>query len=135
MRLRFFFPALVGLAVASPLNAQAQQPASAAAAAAVVNAAALEQPPEVIAGSCQQPSYPPLLRSSQIEGRVILEFVVDTTGRVEPASVTTISSSHSQFERAARQALMTCRYRPATFNDQLTRVMVRLPYTFTIGRR
>jgi len=131
MRFRLFLVLLIGLFVASPLRAQ--DPA-AAAAAAVVNAASLEQPPQPIAGSCQPPSYPTLLRASQIEGRVILEFVVDTTGRIEPSSVNTISSSHSQFERAARQALMSCRYRPASFNQQLARVLVRMPYTFALAR-
>lgn len=121
---RFAFLA-VALVAFSASRAEAQQP---------VSAAALQQPPQPVPGSCRAPSYPALLRASQIEGRVILEFVVDTTGQIERETIRAISSSHSQFEAVAKQALMTCRYRPASFNQQLARVLVRMPYTFTIGR-
>ena len=97
-----------------------------------VAAADLEQPPTVVAGTCRAPVYPTLLRSAQVEGRVLLEFVIDTAGRVEPSTITTISSSHSQFDQAARRALASCRYRPARWNDAPARVTVRMPFTFSL---
>ena len=131
MQVRVISLAIVMLAAPAATLA-AQQPGQAPAG--VVNASALEEPPQPMPGTCRPPSYPALLRASQIEGRVILEFVVDTAGRIEASSVNTITSSHSQFEEAARRALLTCRYRPARFNDQPARVLVRLPYNFTISR-
>jgi protein TonB len=97
-----------------------------------IAAASLEQPPQVVPGTCRAPVYPTLLRSAQVEGRVLLEFVVDTAGRVEQASISTITSSHSQFEQAARRALASCRYRPARWNDVAARVTVRMPFTFSL---
>lgn len=98
-----------------------------------------DEPPQVVANSCRPPVYPTLMRAGQVEGRVLLEFTVDTLGRVDGTTITTISSSHSQFEEAARRAVLTCRYRPAKANNQATRAVVRMPYTFSLrterGRR
>lgn len=96
---------------------------------------AVEQRPVPVPGSCQAPVYPATLRAARMEGRVILQFVVDTLGRIEPASVRALSSSHTYFEEAARRALLTCRYRPAQFNGRPVRVLVQLPFNFQLARR
>ncbi len=92
------------------------------------------QPPVLIEGSCQAPVYPAMLRAAHMEGRVRLQFVVDTLGRVEPSSVRPIQSTHSQFVDAARRALLTCRYRPARFQEAPVRVLVQAPFVFTLPR-
>ncbi len=61
--------------------------------------ALVEERPELL--SAPPPVYPPLLRQAGIQGRVILRAVIDTTGRVEPASIRVIKSP-SRFPRDLR---------------------------------
>jgi protein TonB len=98
----------------------------------VLTEAAVEQRPQVVAGSCANPTYPVQMRAARMEGRVVLRFVVDTTGRIEPASVVVLQSTHQLFESAARRALLTCRYRPARFANRPVRVWVETPYNFRV---
>lgn len=96
--------------------------------------AAVEERPSVVPGSCQAPVYPILLRNARMEGRVILQFVIGTDGRVEPSSIRTLRSTHQYFDEAARRALVTCRYRPGRFNSQPVRVVVQTPFEFQLRR-
>jgi len=75
------------------------------------------------------PKYPAALASVGVEGRVTVEFVIDTTGKVEPLSVRVIESTHQAFELAARRAITGSIFRPAHLSTvavrQLTRQSVR----------
>jgi protein TonB len=115
------------LAAAAPAALAAQDGA-----AAPVAEGAAEQRPQAVPGSCLQPTYPVQMRAARIEGRVLLQFVVDTTGRIEPSSVVVLQSTHQLFASAARRALLTCRYRPGRFGGRPARVRVETPYTFRI---
>jgi TonB family protein len=59
----------------------------------------------------------------------MLEFVVGTAGKVEPASVRVVESSHPAFESAAREAVIGARFQPARLRSlpvrQITRQRVR----------
>ncbi len=93
---------------------------------------AVDERPTLVPGSCQSPVYPILLRSARVEGRVVLQYVVDTDGRVDASSITTLQSAHRQFDDAARRALVTCRYRPARAANRPVRVMVQTPFNFAL---
>jgi TonB family protein len=75
------------------------------------------------------PQYPAALASVGVEGRVTVEFVIDTTGKVEPASIRVIESTHPAFESTARKAIRGSIFRPAHLSTvpvrQLTRQSVR----------
>ena len=75
------------------------------------------------------PQYPAALASVGVEGRVTIEFVIDTTGKVEPVSIRVIASTHSAFESAARRTITGSIFRPAHLSTvpvrQLTRQSVR----------
>jgi protein TonB len=75
------------------------------------------------------PQYPTSLEAVGLEGRVMVEFVVDTNGRVEPASFRVIESTHTAFEAAARRAILASLFRPARIGKvpvrQLSRQSVR----------
>ncbi len=86
--------------------------------------------PEALSGPL--PSYPELLRQAGIQGRVVLEATVDTTGRVEPVSVTIISATNPAFVEPARQALLATLFRPAEVGGRATRMRVRIPFEFTL---
>jgi protein TonB len=114
---------------ATSLQAQAQPDTTAALA-----ESAVQERPAMVPNSCQAPQYPLQLRQARVEGHVLLRFVVDESGRVEPASVNVVSATHSRFEAPARQAMTTCRFRPARFNDRPVRVTVVAPVDFRLPR-
>lgn len=67
----------------------------------------------VVVLSQRPPRYPPALEVAGITGSVRLAFVVDTAGRVEPASLRVVEATAPGFESAAREALLATRFRPA----------------------
>jgi len=119
--------AVLAMTAAAPVAAQ--RPAAAGDALAE---SAVEQRPQAIAGSCLAPTYPVQMRAAHIEGRVVLQFVVDTTGHVDPVSIVELQSTHQLFATAARRALLTCRYRPGRFGGRVVRVRIETPYNFRI---
>ena len=96
--------------------------------------AVVEERPENIPGTCINPSYPEILRQAGIEGRVTVEFIIDTLGRAERNSIRIINSAHQLFEAPARQTVLSCRYRPGRIQGRAVRVRVQQPITFSINR-
>ena len=68
-----------------------------------------------------------------VEGWVRLEFVIDTTGRVEAASIRILRSSHDAFETEARAALAGAVFRPARFSGRPVRQLTRQSIRFVTG--
>jgi protein TonB len=89
---------------------------------------------EVVPLGGAAPRYPETLRGAGVEGEVVAEFVVDTTGRVEPATVTFPQRAHPLFEQAVRQALRGMRFRPAEAGGRTVRQLVRQPFVFALQR-
>lgn len=85
-------------------------------------------------GSVRQPRYPEPLRASRMEGSVLATFVVDTLGRVEPASFKTRDVTHPLFEQAVRAAVLGQRFRPAQWNGRRVRQLVEQQFVFRLGR-
>ena len=80
------------------------------------------------------PVYPSALRSAQIEGSVVAQFIVDTLGRAEPNSITFTEVSQAQFAEAVRQALLRSRYLPAMVSGRPVRQLVEQRFAFTLTR-
>ncbi len=97
--------------------------------------AVVEERPETVPNSCVQPAFPDMLRQAGIDGRVLIEFVIDTLGRAERGSLRTISTSHPLFEAPARQAVLSCRFRPGRIQGKAVRVRVQQPVNFNIAGR
>jgi protein TonB len=97
--------------------------------------AVVEERPELVQGTCVLPVYPEMLRQAGIDGRVLLEFVIDTLGRAERGSIRTISTSHPLFEGPAKSSVQTCRFRPGKIQGRSVRVRVQQPINFAIGGR
>lgn len=89
--------------------------------------------PEVLSGP--PPQYPEEMRSRGIEGTVELRAMVDTLGRVEPASIEVLRSSAEPFAAAAKRMVLKTRFRPAQLNGRAMRMQVIIPVRFTLGRR
>ncbi len=89
-----------------------------------------EERPEVLTGPL--PAYPELLRRAGIEGQVVVEALVDTTGRVRPTSISVVSATNPAFIAPARQALLATLFRPARVGARPVPMLVRIPFAFSI---
>jgi TonB family protein len=78
------------------------------------------------------PVYPQMLRNLRVAGTVAARFVVDTLGRVEPASVTFESGGEELFEASARRVLLSWRFVPAATNGHRVRILVRQEFSFRL---
>ena len=85
-------------------------------------------------GAMREPRYPDPLRTSHLEGSVIATYVVDTLGRVEPASFKAREATHPLFEQAVRSALMQQRFRAAQWNGRRVRQLVEQQFIFRLNR-
>jgi TonB family protein len=77
--------------------------------------------------------YPDSLMNARVEGSVTLLAQVDTNGRVDPASIRVLKSTHPGFETAAVQMLAGTRFRPALRGGVPTVAVVRVPVKFEIA--
>lgn len=77
-----------------------------------------------------KPRYPEPLRQAGISGTVLVRFAVDTLGRVDPATMTVLQSTHEMFANSARVALAGFRFRPAEVNGHRVRALAEMPFEF-----
>jgi len=117
---------LVLLLLVAPLGLKAQQPAE------PVPADSASPPPIVLDSACLVPAHPDILRQAGIEGRVLVTFVVDTTGAVDTTTVRVLSSSHRLFERPTRAAIAGCRFSPGRVAGRAVRVRMQQAVNFTL---
>jgi protein TonB len=89
-----------------------------------------EMAPEVLSGPL--PLYPDLLRQAGVEGEVVLEARVDSTGRVQKGSVSVVFATNPGFVEPARKALVATLFRPARVNGRAVAMLVRVPFAFSI---
>ena len=79
------------------------------------------------------PEYPQALRSANLEGDVLITFIVDTTGRVEPGSLRIVRSSHPLFGESVQRWLPKTRYRPAEIGGRRVRQLVQQQVGFALA--
>ncbi len=99
----------------------------------VIVEARLEQRPEIIFGGPAM-TYPDFLRQAGVQGRVIVQAIIDTMGRAEPGSVRIVQSPHPGFEESARDFVLHARFRPGRIHSRAVRVLVNLPIDYKIGQ-
>ncbi|MFL5561017.1 MAG: TonB family protein [Gemmatimonadaceae bacterium] len=80
------------------------------------------------------PPYPAMLRSAGVEGTVLAQFVVDTSGKADMSTFKVLESSHELFTQAVRQALPSYRFFPAEIGGKKVRQVVQQPFTFALGK-
>lgn len=78
------------------------------------------------------PIYPDSLQRAGIEGSVMAQFVIDTTGRVEMETVRLIESTNMRFAESVLAALPRMLFRPAVLNGQKARQIVEVPFRFRV---
>lgn len=78
------------------------------------------------------PAYPPELIKKGVEGAVLTNFVVDTTGRADTSSIAILESSHPLFVASVREALPGMRFVPASIQGHKVRQLVEQRFQFKI---
>ena len=77
------------------------------------------------------PEYPEIARLSRREGTVILEAVLDVTGRVQSVRVL---KSETLLDEAAIRAVKQWRYTPTELNGVPVQVLMTITVNFTLAR-
>lgn len=80
------------------------------------------------------PEYPEILRSAALGGEVVVTFVVDTAGRVEPSSLRILRQTHPLFGDSVRRWLARTRYLAAEAQGQRVRQLVQQQVGFSLKR-
>ncbi|HNV75835.1 MAG: energy transducer TonB [Gemmatimonadaceae bacterium] len=93
----------------------------------------VEKPVQALPGG-SSPRYPDILRQAGVEGEVLAQFVVDTTGRAEMNSYKVLKTTHELFGNAVKQALPGMRFIPAEVGGRKVRQLVQQPFSFAISK-
>lgn len=93
----------------------------------------VEKPVTALPGSAN-PRYPDILRQAGVEGEVLAQFVVDTTGRAEVRTFKVLKASHDLFGTAVKNALPGMRFIPAEVGGRKVRQLVQQPFSFAIAK-
>ncbi len=93
----------------------------------------VEKPVQALPGG-SSPRYPDILRQAGVEGEVLAQFVVDTTGRAEMNSYKVLKTTHELFGNAVKQALSGMRFIPAEVGGRKVRQLVQQPFSFAISK-
>jgi len=90
----------------------------------------VEQAPEIT--SFVHPAYPDMARNAGVEGRVVVQVVVDENGKVMPGSARILSTTNEIFNAPALDAAMACTFSPGKMGDRAVKVRVNIPFAFRI---
>jgi protein TonB len=77
-----------------------------------------------------QPTYPPLARTTRIQGPVVLAAIINKAGAIENLRVI---SGHPMLVKAALDAVSEWRYRPYILNNEPVEVETQITVNFTLG--
>ncbi len=126
----FLLAACLASATVAP-TVRAQAPVVPAKSSEIYRATDLRQPASPLANS-GSPRYPSVLKAAEIQGEVVVEFVVDTVGRPEMATFTVIRSSHALFTNSVNAFVTAMRFRPAEHEGRKVRQYVEVPFAFKL---
>jgi protein TonB len=80
------------------------------------------------------PRYPDMLRSANVEGEVLAQFVVDTTGRADMSTFKVLKETHALFTQAVKTALPQMRFYAAEVGGKKVKQLVQMPFQFNLTK-
>ncbi|HEY7394815.1 MAG TPA: TonB family protein [Gemmatimonadaceae bacterium] len=80
------------------------------------------------------PRYPDMLRSANVEGEVLAQFVVDTTGKADMREFKVLKSTHDLFTAAVKSALPQMKFYPAEVGGKKVKQLVQMPFQFSLTK-
>src|SRR5919198_4844268 len=78
------------------------------------------------------PAYPLDMLRQNVQGSVVTQYIVDTTGFADTSSLRVIRSTHQDFTNAVRAALPFMRFYPAKVGTHKVRQLVEQEFSFRI---
>ncbi|MFL5619580.1 MAG: energy transducer TonB [Gemmatimonadaceae bacterium] len=87
-----------------------------------------------ILGTPITPVFPTSLRERGVNGRVSVQFVIDTLGRAEMSGLRVVEATDPLFAQSVRAVLGRYRFSPGEVGGQKVRTLVQLPFDFTLVR-
>ena len=93
----------------------------------------VENPAKPMPGN-QTPRYPAMLRSANVEGVVLAQFVLDADGVPDLSTFKVLKSNHELFTAAVKEALPEMRFYPATVGGRNVRQLVQMPFLFSLSK-
>jgi len=97
-----------------------------------IEARLVERPPRLLRS--ETPRFPEALRARGQNGRVVVQFVVDTLGRAEMSEFKVVDATDAQLGDAVRAVLPRFRFTPGEAAGRKVRTLVALPFDFTLVR-
>ena len=88
----------------------------------------VEQPVKIKTAAA--PVYPDRLKNAGVEGQVIVQFVVDESGRALMESFRVLRSNDNAFSESVRKAVSSTTYFAAEIQGKKVRQLVQQPYKF-----
>ena len=95
----------------------------------------VDQMPQLIGGIntlASEMKYPEIARKAQLEGRVIVKFIVDKDGNVRDASITKDIGGGCD-EEAIRVITEHAKFKPGTHQGNIVPVEMQMPVIFELG--
>ena len=77
-----------------------------------------------------RPVYPDSLFDALVPGRVMTEFIVDTTGRALMDTFSAVTTTHRLFVEPVRRAVRDQSFVPASRQGRVVRQVVQIPFDF-----
>jgi TonB family protein len=93
----------------------------------------VEQQALPVPGSAS-PKYPDLLRNAGVEGSVLAQFVVDTSGHPDLWTIKVLKSTHDLFTESVRAALPQIKFYPAKVGGRPVKQLIQMPFDFSVGQ-
>ncbi|MFN8572212.1 MAG: TonB family protein [Gemmatimonadaceae bacterium] len=78
------------------------------------------------------PPYPASLLRKHVEGSVMVQYVVDTTGRADTASFKVLATTHKEFAQSVRTTLPQMRFHAAIMAGRHVKQLVQQAFSFRI---
>jgi TonB family protein len=95
--------------------------------------ALVDEKPSVLSGT--PAIYPEILKQAGIQGRVLIQAVIDTMGRAEPGSVRIIQSPNPGFDQGSKNYVLHALFRPARVRGHAVRVLIQVPIDYHLTVR
>jgi len=93
----------------------------------------LQEPPRLVAGPPL--AYPAPLLLAGVQGRVIVQAVIDPSGYVEEGSISVVESSDPRFNQAAKTYVEKAHFSPGRVAGRAVRVRFQIPVEFRLPTR
>jgi TonB family protein len=79
------------------------------------------------------PRYPDVLRSQNVQGEVLAQFVVDTMGHADSTTINILRSGHEMFSDAVRAVIPKLQFTSAEVAGRKVKQLVQMPFQFNLS--